>query len=214
MIGARRLVYVWQIPVRVTHWTIALCITVLAVTGFFIGHPYASGGMVMLWMRATHLVFAVLLTCTVIWRVAWAFMGNEWSSWRAFIPFATPGWWDRAFSTAMFYGFLRRKAPPDVGHNPLAATAYVGVYLLFVVEIITGFAMNANSWGGWWYVAFGWVFALLPANDVRLTHHLVMWLLLGFVVHHVYSSVLMDNEERTGILSSIVNGFKFVRRER
>ena len=27
-------VYVWQVPVRVTHWLIALSIVVLSVTGF------------------------------------------------------------------------------------------------------------------------------------------------------------------------------------
>lgn len=210
----RKLIYVWQIPVRIAHWTIALCIAILAITGIYIGNPYLGGGnFLMLWMKSTHLVFAVLLTCMVVWRIAWAFMGNEWSRWSAFIPFATPGWWGRASKTILFYGFLRRKAPPDVGHNPLAVSAYVGVYALLVVEICTGFALNSMSWGGWWSVAFGWIVRVLPANDVRLVHHLIMWLLLGFVVHHVYSSVLMDSEERSGLISSIFTGYKAVRRE-
>jgi Ni/Fe-hydrogenase 1 B-type cytochrome subunit len=42
---------------------------------------------------------------------------------------------------------------------------------------------------------------------------MIMWLLLGFAVHHVYSAVLMDAEERTGILISILTGYKLVRRK-
>jgi Ni/Fe-hydrogenase 1 B-type cytochrome subunit len=35
-------VYVWQVPVRVTHWLIALSIIVLSVTGFYIGRPFLT----------------------------------------------------------------------------------------------------------------------------------------------------------------------------
>ena len=40
----------------------------------------------------------------------------------------------------------------------------------------------------------------------------IMWLLLGFMVHHVYSSLLMDAEEKNGLMTSIFSGYKFVRR--
>ena len=210
----RETVYVWQLPVRVTHWLVALSIMMLSITGIYIGYPYLHGGnSLMLVMKAVHLVSAIVLVCAVVWRIAWLFMGNAWSTWRAFVPFATPGWWGRAWETVLFYSFLRRDSPEETGHNPLAATAYIGVYGLICIEIFTGFALNANTWGGWWYTAFGWIFLLLPANDVRLVHHLAMWFLLGFVVHHIYSSVLMDAQERSGILSSIATGYKFVRRK-
>lgn len=207
------LVYVWQVPVRVTHWLIALSIVILSVTGLYIGNPSIFGTGTMLYMKATHLVFAILLVCMIVWRLLWAFIGNRWARWQAFVPFATAGWWSRAWGTVLFYSFLRRRSPEEIGHNPLAAMAYVGVYGLLAIEIFTGFALNAMTWGGWWGNAFGWIFLFLPANDVRLIHHMIMWLLLGFLVHHVYSSVLMDSEERSGILSSIVTGYKFVRRK-
>ena len=35
-------VYVWEIPVRVTHWVIVLSILILSVTGFYIGHPFMT----------------------------------------------------------------------------------------------------------------------------------------------------------------------------
>ncbi len=84
---------------------------------------------------------------------------------------------------------------------------------MMFVEIFMGFALQSLGGGGWRKVAFGWVFSLMSAQAVRLTHHMIMWLLLGFAVHHVYSAILVDAEERTGILTSIFTGYKFARRK-
>ena len=35
-------VYVWEAPVRLWHWVMALAMVVLAVTGYFIGSPLPS----------------------------------------------------------------------------------------------------------------------------------------------------------------------------
>jgi Ni/Fe-hydrogenase 1 B-type cytochrome subunit len=40
-----------------------------------------------------------------------------------------------------------------------------------------------------------------------------MWLLLGFAVHHVYSSVLMSTVEANATVESIFSGNKFVPEE-
>jgi Ni,Fe-hydrogenase I cytochrome b subunit len=34
--GATRPIYVWEVPVRVTHWIIVGCVIVLSVTGAYI----------------------------------------------------------------------------------------------------------------------------------------------------------------------------------
>jgi Ni/Fe-hydrogenase 1 B-type cytochrome subunit len=46
----------------------------------------------------------------------------------------------------------------------------------------------------------------------RWIHHVVMWLLLGFTVHHVYSAVLMASIEKDGTMDSIFVGYKWVPR--
>jgi Ni/Fe-hydrogenase 1 B-type cytochrome subunit len=35
-------VYVWQAPVRITHWLIAGSIVLLSITGFYIGRPFVT----------------------------------------------------------------------------------------------------------------------------------------------------------------------------
>jgi hypothetical protein len=46
------------------------------------------------------------------------------------------------------------------------------------------------------------------AQPVRLVHDLLMYLFLAFVVHHVYSALLIDIEVRSGLVSSIITGYK------
>jgi Ni/Fe-hydrogenase 1 B-type cytochrome subunit len=36
----------------------------------------------------------------------------------------------------------------------------------------------------------------------RLIHHVVMWLLIGFAAHHIWSSILMSLTERNGLIDS------------
>lgn len=208
-----RLEYIWQLPVRATHWIVAAAIFTLSFTGIFIYWPWLfRHGFITRYMIATHVVVACALLCAVVWRIAWAFMGNRWSSWRVFIPFATARGRREMLEMLRFYLFVRRSTPFVAGHNPLAATAYLAVYALLIVEIYTGFALFTFGWGGWTSTFFSPLFHLFAVNGVRLTHYLIMWFLLAFAVHHVYSAALMDTLEHSGILSSIITGFKFVRR--
>jgi len=61
-----------------------------------------------------------------------------------------------------------------------------------------------------------WAF-LLPlfggAAGARWLHHVVMWLLIGFSVHHVFSALLVSRVEKNGTIESIFSGYKFLRRE-
>jgi Ni,Fe-hydrogenase I cytochrome b subunit len=41
-------------------------------------------------------------------------------------------------------------------------------------------------------------------------HHMGMWLLWGFVAHHVASAVLVDRETRGGLIGGIFSGYKLV----
>jgi len=54
---------------------------------------------------------------------------------------------------------------------------------------------------------------LRGAEDARWIHHVTMWLLLGFFVHHLYSALLTSAVERNGTMESILTGTKWVPRE-
>jgi len=212
-------VRVWDLVVRSTHWLIALSIAVLAVTGVDIGHPFLlapdtpSEHFVTGYVRVVHFYAAVVFTLAVFARLLWLFFGKGHAGWREFIPVAAER---RAGlgSTLKFYLFMRREPAPSVGHNPLAAGAYVAVFALYVVMILTGaglYAVDAVHSP----LAFAKVFLPLfgGITGARWIHHVVMWLLIGFFVHHLYSAILTSVVEKNGTMESIFTGNKWVPRK-
>jgi Ni/Fe-hydrogenase 1 B-type cytochrome subunit len=55
---------------------------------------------------------------------------------------------------------------------------------------------------------FGWTYGVIDIQHLRLLHFLLMFVFAAFTVHHVYSSILIDVEERNGEISSIFTGYK------
>lgn len=210
--------YVWEWPVRITHWVNTLCIIVLSVTGFYIGDPVLTSSETtayyMGWARFVHFAFAYLFAVSVAVRILWMFMGNHHASWRAFVPWLTRKGRKDFVQMVRYYTFTGKKITYEVGHNPVAATAYAGIFALFLVQIFSGFALYGQvAPGGLWDMALGWMLPLFGNQALRLTHHIVMWLLLAFVVNHVYSGWLMDVKERNGTMSGIFGGCKFIEPE-
>jgi Ni/Fe-hydrogenase 1 B-type cytochrome subunit len=87
------------------------------------------------------------------------------------------------------------------------------MFTLMLVEIITGLTLYTQVRGGW---PFGFLFAWLPRlidiQNLRLIHFCIMFVFFAFVIHHVYSAVLVSWEERNGLVESIFTGYKFIPR--
>ena len=212
----RNVEYVWEWPVRITHWTIALSIVVLSVTGFYIGHPFITvpetAEFVMGWNRFIHLVFADIFTLAIISRLIWATIGNHHCGWPVFFPWLTSAGRRSMWKMFKFYTFVSKELPTEyMGHNSLAAMAYSGVMILYLTQVVTGFALYSQfAPGSAVNNLFGPLLVWAGPQWLRLIHHLIMWLLIGFAIHHVYSAWLMDVKERNGTISSIFGGYKFV----
>lgn len=213
-------VYVWELPVRVCHWAIVASLAVLTVTGLYMGTPFllapgeAGEHFIMGTMKVVHFYAGIVFTLAVLARIAWMFLGNRFARWDKFLPVAERR--RKALAgTLGFYLFRFRRPPGFVGHNPLAGLAYLVVYLLCLVQIATGLGLYAVSA----HVGspLGWFDVLLPlfggAQTARWIHHVILWLLLCFAAHHVYSALLVSIVERNATMESIFSGFKFVRRE-
>jgi Ni/Fe-hydrogenase 1 B-type cytochrome subunit len=210
-------IYVWQWPVRMTHWSTAYSILFLAVTGFYMGHPFitvsgpAGQHFVMGWAKTIHFYSATVFALSVLARLAWMFMGNRYSTWDKFVPVARrrlSGLWN----SLRYYFFQLRQPPGFVGHNPLAGFTYLFVFALFLVMIATGLALyTVSAPVGSPFRVFGFLLPLVGgAQSARWIHHLGMWMILAFAVHHVYSAVLMSQVEARGTVESMASGYKFV----
>ena len=219
--GSRRYrwVYLWGWPIRATHWTAVAAFIVLIVTGFYIGQPYfitggeASAHYFMGTVRLLHFLAAgVMVACGII-RVYWLFAGNRFERWRALFPVRRHDLINLWKQVKYYLLIHPERAPHYVGHNPLQQLSYTALYAAVVLEIVTGFALYAQSApGGAWDTLVGWVVPLLGGMQiVRFIHHVLTWVFLIFIPVHIYLAIRAELLEHTGTISSIVSGGRFVR---
>jgi Ni/Fe-hydrogenase 1 B-type cytochrome subunit len=209
--------YVWELPVRVSHWFIFLPVVVLSFTGYYMHNPFivakSSTQFLMATMRFTHLVAASVFISAFILRMYWFLVGNHWSSWRSFWPIRRRQW--RGMGKMVgYYSFVKKDLEHHVGHNALAAVTYLLMFTFMLLEIITGLTLYTQVRGRWllgWF--FSWIPGVVDIQHLRLLHFCLMFTFFAFVIHHVYSAVLVSWEERNGLIESIFTGYKFVPRD-
>ena len=113
-------VRVWDLPTRLFHWSLALSVIGLVITG-------KVGGGAMVWhFRIGYLVMGLLM-----FRLAWGLVGGHWSRFASFI-----------YGPGTVLRYLRGQARPgehlDVGHNPLGAGSVLAMLAILGVQVATG----------------------------------------------------------------------------
>ncbi len=219
-------VLVWELPVRIFHWLNALCITVLAVTGFIIADPPAlmsnAEAFDSYWfgtVRAIHFITAYVFLFNAIVRVYWAFNGNYYSNWKAFLPL-TKEKRDNIKHVLKVDVLLQNEENEvlknrSVGHNYVASFSYIILFLLALVQIFTGFGLYAPTSGWWLPKLFAWVPSIFGDEmTTRFIHHSATWMFIIFTLIHVYLVFYHDWLEGRGESSAMISGYKFVRKER
>jgi len=207
-------VYVWEWPVRFSHWVMIVTIIALSITGYYMHAPYivARGreAYVMGTMRFVHLVSAALFSLAIAIRIFWYFFANRWGHWNQYIP-TTKKRLANLVKVGKYYTFMAWSPVRYIGHNPLAGFAYAIVYVMAIVEILTGFALYANVLGSRFLTALvGWIPRLVDIQYLREIHFVVMFGFWMFFIHHLYTAILVSVEEQDGLMDSIFSGYKFV----
>jgi len=210
-------VYVWELPVRWTHWLLFFSIIVLSATGYYIGHPFisapgpAGAHFVMGTMRTIHLYAAIVFTISALVRIYWFFMGNLYARWTDFLPVSGRRL-QSLWKTFLFYSFVRHEPDDYVGHNALAGFSYAIIFAVYIVMIATGFALyTVYASESSPAQSFGFLIPILGGLPVaRLIHHIGMWIILIFAVVHIYFVFLSSTIEHIGTFDSIFSGYKFV----
>jgi Ni/Fe-hydrogenase 1 B-type cytochrome subunit len=211
-------IYVWELPVRAFHWLNASCIVVLGVTGYLIGAPVAlrstAEASFSYWfgvVRFIHFAAAYLLTFNFLFRLYWAFRGNEYASWRNFLLFKPSQWRELLEVLRVDILQLRKHALESTGHNALASFTYFASFLVFLVQVVTGFGLYAAMSQATIPSLFRWIVPLLGGDlAVRQLHHAMLWFFVLFTLVHVYLVAFHDYVEGRGVVSSMVGGWKFV----
>ncbi len=211
-------VYVYEAPVRLWHWINALAILVLCITGYFIGSPLptqpgeASANYLMGYIRFAHFSAGYIFAIGLAGRFYWALAGNHHARELFSVPIFTPAYWAEVWSMVKWYAFVSPRPGRYVGHNPLARFAMFFLFLLTgIFMLCTGFAMygEGTQAGSWAHTVFGWVIPLMgQSQDVHTWHHLGMWIIVVFVITHMYSAIREDIMGRQSIVSTMISGHR------
>jgi Ni/Fe-hydrogenase 1 B-type cytochrome subunit len=220
-----RRIYVWELPVRIYHWLNALIMVVLVATGFLITYPpallsqaEATHQFTMGWIRFFHFVAAYLFFFNFLFRIYWGFVGNKYADWKQFIPTSKRFFNEMWIVFKMDILFLKdrnmKREHLSIGHNAMAGLTYFLVFLIFLVQCLTGFGLYAAMSDFWFAELFSWVPAMFGGDIItRQIHHWAMWFFILFTVVHVYLVFYHDYVEGRGEISSMGGGWKFIEEE-
>jgi len=218
-------VYVYEVPLRLWHWINALSIIVLCITGYFIGSPLptmsgeASGGYsgeanyLMGYIRFAHFTAAWIFIVGFLGRIYWVFAGNEHAKQIFLPPILNGDFWEGVWHEAKWYMFMTKEPRKYTGHNPMAV---IFMHIMFVwgavFMILTGLALYGEGAGydSWQYTYFsGWIIPLFgQSQDVHTFHHLVMWVIILFVMMHIYVAIREDIMSRQSLVSTMISGWR------
>jgi cytochrome b len=108
---------IWDLPTRLFHILLALCVLGLMITG-------DNGDFAM----AVHFYLGYTVLTLLAFRIIWGVVGGHWSRFMSFIP--SP-------SSLLSYirNFKNPDATPSVGHNPLGA---ISVFVFLIVLTLQG----------------------------------------------------------------------------
>lgn len=123
-----RAVLVWDAPLRVFHWLLALCFA-----GAWLTADSES------W-RLLHVTLGYTMAGLVAFRVLWGFVGPRHARFADFV---------HGPAAALRYLRSLRQGRPEhhAGHNPAGGLAVLALLLLAALVSATGFA-NYQEWGG------------------------------------------------------------------
>ncbi|MGE5504028.1 MAG: Ni/Fe-hydrogenase, b-type cytochrome subunit [Actinomycetota bacterium] len=212
-----RQAYIYQTVLRLWHWLDAGVVVALCFTGYFIGTPLPSYTgdpsevYVMGWVRAIHLSGGYLFAVLWMLRMWWAVVGNIYARQLFVPPIWRKSWVEGLMYQLAWNLFVVGRARRYVGLNPLA---HVAMLVLFVAPsvllVITGFGMLAEVAGhdSWQYHLFGWMRITENTLDLHTIHRLSMWVVILFIIAHVYSAVREDILSRQTMVSTMLSGFR------
>jgi Ni/Fe-hydrogenase 1 B-type cytochrome subunit len=215
-------IYVYEAPVRAWHWINALAIAVLAESGYLIGSPpwsaagEASNSFIFGYIRFAHFAAGYVLAVGLLVRAYWALVGNNHARELFTLPLMRGAYWRELFSMLLWYAFLRPYPNRYVGHNPLARLSMVFMFLgTAVFMVVTGFALYGEGAqaGHWSHSAFtSWVLPLFGNSQTMHTwHHVGMWVIVVFVILHVYAAIREEIMGRQSMISTMISGFRMIK---
>jgi Ni/Fe-hydrogenase 1 B-type cytochrome subunit len=227
---------------RIIHWVNVISMVIAVATGLYIAAPYyqsfiadsAVDKYVMAWNRWGHFIVAIIFDVTSI-IVAYLFFFSRFEKpIMKLLP--TPTNIKEFFAVLVNLFTFNRSKNFDSTHSDSFNTVYFTIFhLLLAWMLFTGLQLyvhglesGLSSIGKWWpsmlHMVTDWT---IPVSskivgagptpsimDVRITHHITMWLIITWVAFHIYYQVWRTIFWREGDINIVVGGNKFVKEDK
>lgn len=219
---------------RIIHWVNVISMIVAVITGLYIADPYyqafiadpAVDKYVMAWNRWGHFIVAIIFDVTSI-IVAYLFFFSRFEKpYKKIIP---TGKNIKEFGEVVLnlLTLNRRKNFDSTHGDSFNAVYFLIFHLLLAWMLFTGLQLyvhglesGISSIGAWWpwilHVATDWTIPVTGGTlmDVRVAHHLSMWLIITWVAFHIYYQVWRTIFWKEGDIAIVVGGSKFVKEDK
>lgn len=216
-------VYEFSIGLRLTHWLRAVMITILTISGFYLAYVFVTpefttepvNFMNAKW-RAVHQVAGfVLIACFIFKLYLFIFDKHSRKELASLPDFLSPKIW---IAQIKYYIFLGKHPHLKGVYNPLQFVAYFGFYIVLFVICLSGLVLYAHVYhdglGGVIYEPMRAVEAMMGGlANVREIHHICMWIILIFVLVHIYMAVFNAVKQKNGGMDAIISGYKYLDEE-
>lgn len=211
----RKEYYIFSPFLRIFHWIMASQIVILFATGLLITKPMDVAAVEPVFsitsmdlVRDIHFTSAFILCASLILRI-YGFIINKGD--RLFPRVWEGHFYEETVDVALHYMLIRPHHASFL-RNPLARGSYAALYVLLLIEILTGFAMyfmtNPSSMGG---KLFGWVNTLVGSEMMsHYIHHYVAWFIILFAIGHLYMVIRAEFMEGESEISSMFSGKKIL----
>lgn len=176
----RRAIRIWDLPTRLFHWALVVCIV-----GAFVS--VKLGGLYMDW----HVRFGCTALGLIIFRVLWGIVGPRYARFAQFVR------GPRAVAS-----YLKGAAAP-AGHNPLGALSVLALLLVIGFQAVSGlFTTDDIMTQG---PLFGHV-SESTANLLTSWHKLNEWVIIGLVALHLLAVAWYAVVRRKRLVRAIITG--------
>ena len=178
-------VRVWDLPTRLFHWTLALGVIGLAVSGLL-------GGNAMVW----HFRFGYTVLSLLLFRVTWGLVGGRWSRFSAFI-----------YAPQSVINYLQGRGNPEhaVGHSPIGAGSVFALLGILLAQVSTGLLSDDEI------AASGPLTRFVSNATVSLAtnyhKNIGKWLLLTLVALHI-AAIAFYTYRKHNLVNAMLHGDK------
>ena len=176
---------VWDLPTRLFHWALVVCVIGLAVSGLI-------GGGALAW----HMRFGFCVIALLGFRIVWGLVGGRWSRFGAFI-----------FTPRSIVNYIKGHGKPEhsVGHSPPGALSVFALLGFLVAQVSTGLMSDDE-------VAYSGPLTHLVSNatvELATFYHAAIgkWVLLGLVLLHI-GAIIYYQRCQHKLVNAMVHGDK------